>query len=155
MERQKNNASSYLVSRLHRGHDGLEQRLLAPGRADDLRQREIHWAAYLEKCRFDGEVNFQPACLKYITESRPFFSSAITIRRGCPARALLFLLFENSKAIADFDTKTVSKIDQKWRILTRRRSVKSISSNTRCGGGLLHATTPLTAQRQLATRSAL
>jgi hypothetical protein len=31
------------------------------------------------------------------------------------------LLFENSKAIADFDTKAVSKIDQKWWILTRRR----------------------------------
>ena len=75
----------------------MEQRLLASGRADDLRQREIHWAAYLEKCRFDGEVNFQPACLKYITESRPFFSRAITIRRGCPARALraaTHLLFE-------------------------------------------------------------
>ena len=41
----------------------------------------------------------------------------------------VFLLFENSKAIADFDTKAVSKIDQKWRILTRRRSVKSISWN--------------------------
>ena len=40
-----------------------------------------------------------------------------------------FLLFENSKAMADFDTKAVSKIDQKWRILTRRRSVKSISWN--------------------------
>ena len=39
--------------------------------------------------------------------------------------AVLFLLFEHSKAIADFDTKVVSKIDQKWRILTRRRSVKS------------------------------
>ena len=42
-----------------------------------------------------------------------------------PPRRPLFLLFENSKAIADFDTKAVSKIDQKWRILTRMRSVKS------------------------------
>ena len=44
-------------------------------------------------------------------------------------RDLLFLFFGNSKAVADFDTKAVSKIDQKWRILTRRRSVKSISWN--------------------------
>jgi hypothetical protein len=35
------------------------------------------------------------------------------------------LLFGNSKAVADFDTKAVSKIDQTWRIFTRRRSVKS------------------------------
>ena len=46
-----------------------------------------------------------------------------------PLGSCIFLLFENSKAIADFDTKAVSKIDQKWRILTRRRSVKSISWN--------------------------
>ena len=38
----------------------------------------------------------------------------------------LFLLFENSMAVADFDTKAVSKIDQKWRILIRVRSVKLI-----------------------------
>ena len=49
-------------------------------------------------------------------------------RRARPPRPL-FLLFENSKAIADFDTKAVSKIDQTWRILARRRSVKSISWN--------------------------
>ena len=44
-----------------------------------------------------------------------------------PPGHLDFLRFENSKAIADFDTKAVSKIDQTWRIVTRRRSVKSIS----------------------------
>ena len=53
----------------------------------------------------------------------------ITIIDRWPSCASPFLLFENSKAVADFDTKAVSKIDQKWRILTRRRSVKSISWN--------------------------
>ena len=33
-----------------------------------------------------------------------------------------FLLFENSNAVADFDTNAVSKSDQKWRILTRRKN---------------------------------
>ena len=32
------------------------------------------------------------------------------------------MLFENSNAVADFDTKAVSKSDQKWRILTRRKN---------------------------------
>ena len=41
---------------------------------------------------------------------------------------LAFLLFKNSKAVGDFDTKAVSKIDQTWRIFTRRRSVKSTSA---------------------------
>ena len=66
---------------------------------------------------------------------------AAQVRRGVPGRGgppksrgircfpPVFLLFENSKAIADFDTKAVSKIDQTWRILARRRSVKSISWN--------------------------
>ena len=54
-------------------------------------------------------------------------------RVTAPRSPLPFLLFENSKAIADFDTKAVSKIDQKWRILTRRRSVNSIKS-----GGFWH-----------------
>ena len=55
-----------------------------------------------------------------------------------------FLLFENSKAVADVDTKAVSKIDQKWRILdtkerrcaaegrdraARANGVQSIESN--------------------------
>ena len=39
-----------------------------------------------------------------------------------------FLLFENSKAIGDFDTKAVSKIDQKWRISARRRCVSTTSA---------------------------
>merc|ERR1719163_131012 len=38
----------------------------------------------------------------------------------------LFLLFENSKAVADFDTKAVSKIDQNWWILTRRREAAAL-----------------------------
>ena len=42
---------------------------------------------------------------------------------------MFFLLFENSKAIADFDTKAGSKIDKKRRILTRKCSVKSVSRN--------------------------
>jgi hypothetical protein len=50
------------------------------------------------------------------------------------------LLFENSKAIADFDTKAVNKIDQTWRILARRRSVKSISGAI-AGHELARATT--------------
>ena len=49
----------------------------------------------------------------------------------CPSTSGPFLLFENSKAVADFDTKAVSKIDQNWWILTRMRSVKSISSVVR------------------------
>ena len=61
---------------------------------------------------------------------RPSAASACRqLRAARPPRTPLFLLFENSKAIADFDTKAVSKIDQTWRILARRRSVKSISWN--------------------------
>ena len=79
---------------------------------------------------WDGSVYVLEEC----RESRALcMSSDITpspplgheYRSGSP----LFLLFENSKVIADFDTKAVSKIDQKWRIVARRRSVKSISWN--------------------------
>ena len=50
----------------------------------------------------------------------------------------LFLLFENSKAVADFDTNAVSKIDQNRWILTRTRSVKStIKSEIGAGGSAL------------------
>ena len=58
--------------------------------------------------------------------------AAIDAMFTCPPSGPLFLLFENSKAIADFDTKAVSKIDQTWRILARRRSVKSRFDDTEC-----------------------
>ena len=62
----------------------------------------------------------------------PWTQATSRTRRRCSGSAApprSFLLFENSKARGDFDTKAVSKIDHKRRILTRRRSVKSISRN--------------------------